>query len=85
MISPEKLKAKLQSLRDEQYPRPSSATVAELTASRLQQIGSPDALLRDRLIDNTFVRWIEYQQVYSPNQLRDILVPCLNESHLSKF
>ncbi len=57
---------------------------ASLTEAMLEHIGSLDPQLRDELIYETFSQWI-HQGRYSPMQLQDLLLVCLDQRHLMWF
>lgn len=66
-MTPETLRARLESIRQQNYAAPED--MPELTAAMLAHLGNPDSYLRDELIYLTFVHWIQ-RGVYTPEELR---------------
>lgn len=81
-MNQQELKARLQTIRQNQFSVPVEVDAFELAKVMFSHIGTTDAELRDRLIYGTLIRWIELNPVFTADQLREILSICLSDEHL---
>lgn len=76
------LKEKLQALAQNEFRPSENEDLSELIPAMLNYIGSTDSYLRDDLIYSAFGTWILRYSALSPEQLRNLLLIILDESHM---
>lgn len=64
-----------QTLIQRGYAVPDDKSAADLTPHLLELLGSPDPTLRDGVAYEVLANWIIEKQLYTPDELRDLLLP----------
>lgn len=77
----EKLKKQLAMIKENNWEIPMEVDPYELSLEMLDNIGTVDPILRDRLILGMFLRVIEDKKI-SDSEMKEILRICLSEEHL---
>ncbi|MBZ0285416.1 MAG: DUF2785 domain-containing protein [Anaerolineae bacterium] len=76
------LKTALQQIREHDFGVPEGVQPFTLVQAMLDHIGSTDSELRDTLIYGTLVRWIEFNPVFTPDELQHVWQICFGDDHL---
>lgn len=77
----ENLKERLREIKENNYQASSKEEIQYLIPKMIQNIGNPDAELRDELIYTTFYHWIVNDNI-TKDELRDLLNTSISDNNL---
>ena len=78
----QELTSLLTEVRATGFAPPATVSPGELLGPMLDHLGSPDPVLRDRLVYATFAYWIELHEVLTVEEVRRVLATVLDDEHL---
>ena len=76
------LKSALLALKKQDFQLDSGQDISHFISAMLEHIGSPDPVLRDDLIYSAFANWIYRDNLFTTQQLTDLLDIVLDDQHV---